>query len=239
VAAHRMAPGLLVIPFLFSLTVPFGASAQQATAQPRLIPLPAASLDGTVSVERALSVRRSHRSLSGSALSLQELSQLLWAAQGVTLKDPDPLRSRRTAPSAGATYPMEVYAVVGAVEGLEAGIYHYVPASHALAPLARGDRRTALFEAAGRQAAVQAAPVTLVLAAVVARTAARYGERAERYVHIEVGAVAENVHLQVESLDLGTVFIGSFRDEQAKSVLGLPAGQVVLGLMPIGRIASD
>lgn len=236
-AAHRIAQVLLVIPFLVPALAPPAARAQQTAPQREPIPLPAASLDGGMSVERALATRRSQRGLSGSALSLPQLAQVLWAAQGVTLKDPDPQRSRRTAPSAGATYPIEVYAVVGSVEGLDPGLYRYVPTSHALALLAPGDRRAALFEAAGRQAAIQAAPVTLVLAAAVARTAARYGERAERYVHIEVGAVAENVHLQVEALDLGTVFMGSFRDDQARSVLGLPADQVVLGLMPVGRVA--
>lgn len=183
-----------------------------------------------------MATRRSRRDLTGSALSLSQLSQLLWAAQGITRTDPDPSRTRRTAPSAGATYPMEVYAVVGGVEGIEAGIYRYVPLSHALAVVARGDQRGALFEAAGRQAAIQAAPLTLVLAAAPARTAARYGERTDRYVAIEVGAVAENIHLQVESLDLGTVFMGSFRDADAKAILRLPDDQVVLGLMPVGRV---
>jgi SagB-type dehydrogenase family enzyme len=237
VAAPYGSPALLALPFLLSAGAPCVAPAQQAGAQEDLIPRPAVATDGGIPVERALATRRSERNLSGEALSLQQLSQLLWSGQGVTQTGGDPQRSLRTAPSAGATYPMELYAVVASVEGLDPGLYRYVPARHALARATRGDLRPALSEAALRQAALGAAPVTLVLAAVVERTAARYGERAERYVHIEVGAVAENVHLQVESLGLGTVFMGAFRDDAVKAALGLPADQAVFGLMPVGRVA--
>ena len=230
-------PALLALPILLSAGAPGVTHAQQAGAQEALIALPAVSTDGGISVEKALSTRRSQRSLAGDALTLQQLSQLLWSAQGVTQTDPDPQRNLRTAPSAGARYPLELYAVVGSVEGLDAGLYRYVPAAHALAAVARGDLRAALSEAALSQAAIQDAPVALVFAAVIERTAARYGERAERYVHIEVGAAAENIHLQVESLGLGTVFMGAFRDDAVKSVLGLPPEQVVFGIMPVGRIA--
>jgi len=230
-------PALLALPLILSATAPAAAQDRQAPAQEGLIVLPAVSTDGGVSVERALATRRSQRSLAGDALTLAQLSQLLWSGQGVTQTDPDPQRNLRTAPSAGARYPLELYAVVGAVEGLDPGLYRYVPAGHALATVAQGDLRAALSEAALSQAAIQAAPVALVFAAVIERTAARYGERAERYVHIEVGAAAENIHLQVESLGLGTVFMGAFRDDAVKSVLDLPPEQVVFGIMPVGRIA--
>jgi SagB-type dehydrogenase family enzyme len=236
VAATRATQVLLAVPFLLLATAPCAAHAQRAVTTEAIIPLPAAAQDGGMPVERALATRRSQRSISGDALTLQQLSQLLWSGQGVTATTQNPPRSLRTAPSAGATYPMELYAVVGAVEGLDAGVYRYVPAGHALAPVARGDVRPALFEAANRQAAVQAAPVTLVLAAVVARTAARYGERAERYVAIEVGAVGENIYLQAESLGLGTVYMGSYRDDAVKSVLGIPEDQAVYGILPVGRV---
>lgn len=238
-AANRVTLMLLALPVLFPLSDPDPARAQQAGAQQGLIALPAASTDGGISVEKALATRRSQRSLSGDALTLQELSQLLWSGQGVTATIQNPPRDLRTAPSAGATYPMELYAVVGAVQGLEAGVYRYVPGRHALAVVSRGDVRAALFEAASRQAAVQAAPVTLVLAAVVARTAARYGERAERYVAIEVGAVGENIYLQAESLGLGTVYMGAYRDDAVKTILGLPADQAVYGLLPVGRVSAS
>lgn len=237
-AAPLRSQALLALPFLLSAGAPGIAHAQQAGTQEGLIPLPAVSTDGGISVEKALATRRSQRSLTGDALTLQQLSQLLWSGQGVTATTQNPPRSLRTAPSAGATYPMELYAVVGAVQGLDVGVYRYVPAGHALALVSRGDVRPALFEAASRQAAVQAAPVTLVLAAVVARTAARYGERAERYVAIEVGAVGENIYLQAESLGLGTVYMGAFRDDAVKAALGIPADQAVYGVLPVGRVAG-
>jgi SagB-type dehydrogenase family enzyme len=238
VTAPRRPPALLALPILLSAGVPRVALAQGAGTQENLIPLPAVSTDGGISVEKALASRRSERTLSGEALSLAQLAQLLWSGQGVTATTENPPRSLRTAPSAGATYPMELYAVVGSVEGLDAGLYRYVPSAHALAPVARGDLRPALFEAAIRQAAIRAAPVTLVLAAVVARTATRYGERAERYVHIEVGAVAENIYLQAESLGLGTVIMGAFRDDEVKAALKLPGDQDVYAIMPVGRLGA-
>jgi SagB-type dehydrogenase family enzyme len=237
-AVNRVTLMLLALPVLFPLSDPDPARAQQAAGQEGLIALPAASTDGGISVEKALATRRSQRNLAGDALTLRQLAQLLWAGQGVTATTQNPPRSLRTAPSAGATYPMELYAVVGAVEGLDAGVYRYVPAAHALALVSKGDVRAALFEAASRQAAVQAAPVTLVLAAVVARTAARYGERAERYVAIEVGGVGENIYLQAESLGLGTVYMGAYRDDAVKAILGLPADQAVYGLLPVGRVSA-
>ena len=153
----------------------------------------------------------------------------------------------RTAPSAGALYPLELYAVVGDVDGLEPGVYLYLPVEHSLARVASpntvplpgaDDRREALSDAALRQPAIRNAPVTLVLAGVVDRTAAKYGDRAERYVHIEAGAAAQNIYLECESLELGTVFIGAFDDDAVAGVLGLSGDERVLGLMPIGYRAA-
>lgn len=237
-AVIRAHPALIAVPFLLLAAAPSPVRPQQAVTQDTLIALPAPSTDGGISVEKALATRRSHRTLAGDALTLRQLSQLLWAGQGVTATTENPPRRLRTAPSAGATYPMELYAVVSAVDGLDAGVYRYVPASHALAVVSKGDVRPALFEAASRQAAVGAAPVTLVLAAVVARTAARYAERAERYVAIEVGAVGENIYLQAESLALGTVYMGAYRDDAVKAVLGLPADQAVYGVLPVGKVSA-
>ena len=214
-----------------------------------LIPLPAPRHTSATSVEQALSERRSIREFMDEALSLEEVSQLLWAAQGVTEPGEAPEMWReewgkwmggvRTAPSAGALYPLEVYLVAGEVDGLQAGLYRYIALEHALEPSAEGDLREALAEAALRQAAITAAPAVVVITAVYQRTAGKYGERATRYVHIEVGAAGQNIYLQAETLGLGTVFIGAFRDEPVQLALGLPTDHGPLAIMPVGRRTAD
>ncbi len=232
------------------------ALAQESADAVNPISLPEPRLDGPVSVEQALSQRRSIRRYAANPLRLADLGQLLWAAQGITRprEEPPPGFSwewrggMRTAPSAGALYPLELYAVVGDVDGLEPGVYRYLPAEHAVARVASpeptaatvpDDRREALTDAALRQSAIRNAPATLVLAGVVDRTAAKYGDRAERYVHIEAGAAAQNIYLECESLELGTVFIGAFDDDAVAGVLGLSGDERVLGLMPIGYRAAE
>lgn len=231
---------------LFSL-LPLGpAACQVSEGDPQMIPLPAPRLDGPMSVEEAFEQRRSVRSFPGDALSLESLSQLLWAAQGVTQPSEEPpegfrwewMGGLRTAPSAGALYPLELYALVGSVATLPPGLYRYVPTAHALSLVAGEDLREALWGAALRQTAIREAPVSLVFAAVIARTRAKYGDRAERYVHVEVGSAAENVYLQAEPLGLGTVFMGAFDDAAVRDVLGLPGDQDVFGIMPVGRRGS-
>ena len=245
---------LALVQVAFVLVCP--ALAQESADAVNPIPLPEPRLEGPVSVEQALSQRRSIRRYSADPLRLADLGQLLWAAQGITqrMEEPPPGFSwewrggMRTAPSAGALFPLELYAVVGNVDGLDPGVYRYLPAGHALARVASpdavpasvpDDRREALSGAALRQPAIRNAPATLVLAGVVDRTAAKYGDRAERYVHIEVGAAAQNVYLECESLELGTVFIGAFADDAVAGVLGLPGDERVLGLMPIGYPAAE
>lgn len=217
--------------------------AQEPVRERDRIRLPEPRREGAVSVERALAGRRSVRTYAPEAVSLAALGQLLWSAQGVSRRVPDPppgfrypwSGGLRTAPSAGALYPLEVYAVVGRIEGLEMGLYRYVPVEHALERVARGDLRDEVREAALGQAALGEAPLTLVIAGVVARTAAKYGERGERYVHMEAGAAAQNVYLACETLGLGTVYIGAFRDDGVREALGLPADEAALVLMPVGR----
>jgi SagB-type dehydrogenase family enzyme len=158
------------------------------------------------------------------------VSQLLWAAQGVTDAD-----GGRTAPSAGALYPLEISLVAGAVEGLSHGIYRYRPRRHELVRSAEGDRRSVLARAALRQDWMKAAPAILVVAAVYSRTTGKYGERGRKYVHMDVGHAAQNVYLQAAALDLGTTFVGAFHDNQVKQCLELPAAEHPLGLMPVGH----
>lgn len=197
---------------------------------PNRIALPTPRYDSATSVEQALLKRRSVREYADAPLTLAELGQLLWAAQGVT-----DLAGFRTAPSAGALYPMEAYAVVGNVSGLAAGIYRYRPGEHALERTATGNRLAELSKAALGQAAVRDAAVVLVLAAVYERTTKKYGERGVRYVHMEAGHVSQNVYLQAVSLGLGTVTIGAFYDAEVKRVVGLADNEQPLYLMPIGR----
>lgn len=192
------------------------------------IKLPAAQLKGGVSLEEALAERRSRRDYKKEPLVLKEVAQLLWAAQGMTAD-----WGGKTAPSAGATYPLEVYIVVGKVEGLEPGLYHYIPDSHSMKKVLEGDIRRQLSSAALGQECVADAPVTLVVAAVFRRTTGRYGERGIRYVYIETGHVGQNICLQAEALGLGAVVIGAFRDEMVKGVLKLK--EEPLYLIPVGK----
>jgi len=192
--------------------------------------LPTPQYDSATSVEQALLKRRSVRDYKDAPLALAEVGQLLWAAQGIT-----DLAGFRTAPSAGALYPMEVYVVVGDVAGLSAGVYKYRPADHVLERRAEGNRLAELGRAALGQAAVRDAAVVLVLAAVYERTTQKYGERGVRYVHMEAGHVSQNVYLQAVSLGLGTVAIGAFYDDEVKKVVGLADNEQPLYLMPVGR----
>lgn len=183
-----------------------------------------------MSLEAALAARRSVREFSSEPLTLTEVSQLLWAAQGLNRGD-----GGRTTPSAGALYPLELYVVVGNVERLAAGAYRYEPYGHRIARLAAGDRRAALSDAALRQEWMRDAAVILVLAALYERTTVKYGDRGRRYVHMEVGHAAQNIYLQAAALELGTTFVGAFQDDRVTAVLGLPNAQRPLGLMPVGR----
>jgi len=203
-----------------------GAMAQAAET----IRLPAAATKGRYSLEALLQQRRSVREYRKLALTAAQLGQLLWAAQGITHG-----AGQRTAPSAGALYPLELYAVVGQVDGVSNGIYHYRPGEHSLVKTLDGDRRAALADAALSQESVAQAPVVLVFTAMLARSAKKYGQRAQRYVDIEVGHAAENLFLQAEALGLGTVDVGAFDDEEVARVLQLPHDRQPLLLMPVGR----
>lgn len=201
-----------------------------AKARGARVALPDYREHGDTSVEQALLARRSVREYLQESLELGEVSQLLWAAQGITRPG-----GYRTAPSAGALYPLEVYVVAGNVNDLPPGIYHYQPQEHELILLAEGDRREALSAAALVQEAVKDAAGVLVISAVPDRTTVKYGERGVRYIHMEVGSVAQNVYLQAVPLNLGTVFIGAFYDEEVSQVLKLDDGEIPLCLLPVGR----
>lgn len=198
-----------------------------------VVALPEPREKGGVSVEEALSTRRSVREFAKRPLSLVEIAQLLWAAQGTTDS-----RGYRTAPSAGALYPLEIYLVAGAVTGLEPGVYRYEPAGHRLTRRQSGDLRRNLARAAFEQDWVAQAPAILVIAAVPARSARKYGRRAPRYVRIETGHAAQNVYLQAEALGLGTCAVGAFDDGRLARVLELPKNTSAELVMPVGWPAS-
>ena len=191
--------------------------------------LPRPKFSGDVSVETALNNRRSIRDYKDEPLTISELSQILWAAQGVTSN-----WGGRTAPSAGALYPLELYVVAGNVTGLDNGVYHYKPKDHVISKIMSRDIRKQLSEAALGQVSIQKAPVSIVITGIYERTTKKYGERGVRYVHIEVGHVGQNIYLQAQTLGLGTVMMGAFDDKKVKEVLALEKEEP-FAIMPIGK----
>jgi SagB-type dehydrogenase family enzyme len=212
---------LLVKVYFLPLTKPAG----EALPSEETIKLPEPNFKG-ISVEEALRKRRSIREYSDEELTLSELSQILWAAQGIT----DRARGFRTAPSAGALYPLELYVVT------DEGVFHYNPLEHSLERMFEGDVRGDLGRAALDQEWVSRAPVSLVFTGVFERTTKKYGERGERYVYMEAGHSAQNVYLECASLGLGTVVVGAFYDTQVKEILRLPEDHRPLYIMPIGHL---
>jgi SagB-type dehydrogenase family enzyme len=229
---RRWIPVGMVVVGLFIIATgavqePQSMSPQAATET--VVALPPPLRDGETSVEEALWQRRSVRDFTEGSITVTHLAQLLWAAQGTNRGE-----RRRTAPSAGALYPMEVYCVAGNVSGLDAGVYRYRCRTHELVKVADGDHRAPLAAAAG-QRWIATAPATVVVAAVYERTARKYGDRARRYVHIEAGAVTENVYLQAGCLKLGTTCVGAFADEQVRQVCFMRPGERPLCILPIGH----
>lgn len=194
------------------------------------VKLPEPQYESTTSVEKALSERRSVRNYKDEPLALTEISQLLWAAQGITDR-----RGFRAAPSAGALYPLELYVVAGTVRDLPAGIYRYKPHTHELVMIAKGDKRADLRNAALRQSPVKEAAAVIVFSAVYERTTVKYGKRGRRYVHIEVGHAAQNICLQAVSLNLGAVVMGAFHDDAVKKVIHMTDEEEPMYIIAIGK----
>jgi SagB-type dehydrogenase family enzyme len=213
-----------------ALLLTLASTARSQQPSPGTVRLPEPRRQGTVSLEAALQSRHSTRALSRDSLSLADVAQLLWATQGVNRPD-----GHRTAPSAGATYALELYLVATRVRDLPAGVYHYRPAGHEIETVASGDRLPELVSAATRQAWMADAAATVVFAAVYERTAQRYAARADRYVPMEVGFAAQNLYLQAAALGLGTTFAGSYQDTALARIVGLPENHRPLGIMPVGH----
>lgn len=194
-----------------------------------MIKLPEPKKNSNVSLEETLASRRSVREYSDKKISLENLSQLLWAAQGLTSE------TGRTAPSAGALYPMELY-IVGSFGDYEPGIYHYSPASHSLELKKRGDFLEELSEIGLGQEMIKEAEVNILVTGVINRTAEKYGEKAEQYVALEAGHVGQNIYLQATALELGTVAVGAFYDDQIEKFLSFEESQKAYYIFPIGGL---
>ena len=203
--------------------------------QPAPIHLPLPGEKGSVSLEEAIARRRSVRDFTSEPVSRSQLSQILWAAGGISVSS----GGYRTVPSAGATYPLEIFIVFGqdCIEEIDEGIYHYYVNSHSLLMHHRGDVRLELARAALAQAFIYEAPLDIVICAEYERTLRRYGSRGERYVHMEVGHAGQNIYLQATALGLATVVIGAFHDEPVREVLRLDKKYRPLYIMPVGKPA--
>lgn len=187
------------------------------------INLPKAVLKGDISLEEAISRRRSVRGYVDRDLTLEQISQLLWAAQGITSAT-----GLRSAPSAGALYPLEIYAA------FKDGLYRYRPQGHRLLPVVKKDIRGELADAAWGQAFVKEAPLDIIICAVYGRAASKYEDRGIRYTDIEVGHAAQNIHLQAVALGLDSVPVGAFSGQKVASILGLKSDETPVYIIPVG-----
>lgn len=194
------------------------------------VKMPQPQYESQFSLESAILKRRSVRNYVDEPLTLSIISQLLWAAQGITHP-----RGFRTAPSAGALYPLEIYIIAGKVTNLDAGIYKYKPRGHELLKIIEGDKRTELYRVALRQRPIKDAPVIMVFCAVYKRTIGKYKKRGIRYILMEIGHSSQNVCLQAVSLDLGTVTLGAFNDKKVSEIIGCKEYEHPLYIMPIGK----
>lgn len=188
--------------------------------------------DGPMSVEKAIKQRRTVRSFGNVAMSIRQFSQILWSAQGIT----EDKGFKRAAPSGGALYPADVYAVVGenCVENLVAGVYHYQPGHHSFAKVAKGDRRNELAIASLSQMWMAGARVLFVITAEYGRITCKYGERGVRYALMEVGHISQNIFLQCQSLGLSAGIVGAFDDGKVASAAGVLKNHEPLIILPVG-----
>jgi SagB-type dehydrogenase family enzyme len=196
------------------------------------LPLPA--WQGTVSVEQAIKQRRTTRSFNSRSLNLNQLSQLLWSASGITEES----GYKRAAPSAGALYPLEVYVVLGkdSVPPIEAGVYRYDPGEHQLSEVSQGDLRSLVAKASLSQTWMANAPLTMVITAEYNRTTIKYGKRGIRYAMIEAGHIGQNIFLQAQALGLDAGIVGAFHDAKLIDALNIPSAHEPLLLMPVGYL---
>lgn len=216
---------------------------EQEKMSENTIILEAPNYSGSMSLEELLIKRRSVRQYKSESISFGLVSQILWSAYGITKEMDEPAFLRgglRTAPSAGALYPLEIYLVAGNVDGLKAGVYRYDSQNHSLIPEQAGDIRSALSSAAHDQIFIEQAPASIVFSAVFSRTTSKYGNRGrERYVCIDLGHSAQNAVLQTVALGLGCCTVGAFDDDKVKKIMNMPSEEEPLYIITIGRAARD
>ncbi len=190
------------------------------------VQLPEPRHSGPLSLEEAIRTRRSIREFRVAPLTEDEISQLLWATQGITGD-----QGYRAAPSAGAFYPLEVYVLT--CDGLD----HHEVEAHALRRVAAGDMRAELRAVCFDQSCITSAPAVFVFTAVYDRTCREYGSRGRMYVHMDVGHAAQNLLLQAEAMGLAGVPVAAFDPAEVARILSLPAEEDAVYLVPVGRSA--
>ncbi|MBC2712246.1 MAG: SagB/ThcOx family dehydrogenase [Desulfosarcina sp.] len=228
----RLANGVAAFWLASSSPLRWAVAKDNKQNQGAVMKLPQPKTEGTVSVERAIKQRRTIRVYDPQVLHLDQLSQLLWSAQGITGRN----GFKRAAPSAGALYPMDVYTVVGqdSVEQIEAGVYHYESKGHMLSQVTKQDLRDRFARAALLQMWMAKAPVNLVITAEYSRVTGKYGKRGVRYALIEAGHIGQNLFLQAEALGLKAGIVGAFHDKELVEIMKLPRSHEPLLVMPIG-----
>lgn len=211
---------------------PFKAISVAKTKKEVAMILPNPNYKGSLSVEEAIKSRRTVRAFSSKPLRKESLSQLLYGAQGIT----EDGGLKRAAASGGALFPLDVYAVTGnnGVDGLDPGVYHYIPAGHQVERVTGGDRKKQLAKASLSQMWMADPPLNLVITAEYSRICSKYGERGIRYAMIEAGHVGQNIFLQAEALGLKSGIVGAFDDKEVINVLGIPEKHEPLLIMPVG-----
>ncbi len=234
---------LIILIILLGITIAYLVWPQSTTTSNgqrtviSTVNLPSPILEGNMSVEQAIQNRRSVRHYTNQSITLQDVSQLMWAAQGIT----DKANNLRSVPSGGQVYPLEVYIIVGkdGVNGLGEGIYHYNPYNNTLEKTSESDARSDLSQAANGQAWVKEAPVDIVITGDYNKMVAKYKDETlcTRFVNLEAGHAGENIYLEAEARDLVTVALGSFKDDQVHTILGLPDNENTIYIYPVGHSA--
>ena len=222
---------MVLMIFTFSLEEMPMVSIVFGQTEARAMDLPAVERQAPGSFADLLYQRSSVRNFSQGTLSLKQVATILFAAQGITRSG-----RFRTVPSAGALYPLEVYLVAGQVQGLEPGVYKYMPKGHRLSQVMAGDKRGEVARAAYGQTWVARGQAVLVICAGFERVTGKYGERGRRYVHIEAGCAAQNVSLAGFSLGLGSTVVGAFTDKDLATVISAKPSEKPLIIMPVGLL---